>query len=485
MKIDLINRENIQRNRFYLATSFLAVVIALIMGGAIGILGTYALVVILGGLIITSLLIFRQDELALVVVIAVQLIVDWYLNLYFVSKLIALVSLLLFFLARSRRYPWVEPRALWLWALFLILPIPAVLQGDHQPSTLAFYYPNIFFGALVMFWLGMLVARNKSHLRTLFQALAFLGALFAIHTIIQAATGIFVFNTPYINAYIATNKFILTDSAGVARAGSFLQNPDWNGTFFAMMLFLPFGLFAEASSFPLKILYMAEMLLMLIALLFTYSVGAWIAVSGGIGAFILLAARSYYRVLVPVLVVMIGVIAVNVFQTQIDLLLQHASSPGELSLRTGAWQTAITVIRAFPLTGIGLGFYNYAQRAEPYRVPAQYIPLAHPHNSYLELGAMAGLHVLIVFLALLLFALWLAWRNWIQVDRGTRCLLGGGIAAVMALSVNSVSVNGWTLPPLAAIGWLVLGATASPLIKRKQSGEKETMYHLNKEEQAG
>jgi O-antigen ligase len=472
MKIDLINRETIERNRFYLIPSFLVVVIALLIGGAIGILGTYACIVIVGGLIMTFIFILRQDELAIMVIIAVQIIVDWYLGLHIVSQLIAIVLLSLFFLARSPRYPWVKPRPLWLWVLFLILPIPAVIQGDYRPNDLAYYYPNIFLGALVMFWLGMLIARNKAHLRTLFQTLAILGVLLAIHTIIQVTTGRFLFNTPYIDAYLAQEaNFTLTNSGGISRAGSFLQNPDWNGTFFAIMLFLPLSLFTETTSFLLKFLYFLALLLMSIALLFTYSAGAWIGALGGMVAFILFAGRSYYRILVSVFVVIIGVILVMVFPTQVNILFQHASAPGESSLRVGAWQTAINVIRAFPLTGIGLGFPNYEQRAEPYRVPAQYIPLNHPHNSYLELGAMAGLPVLIVFLTLLLFALWQAWRNWIQVDRGTRCLLGGGIATIMALSVNSVSINGWTLPPLAVICWLILGAIASPLIKKKQPGE--------------
>lgn len=475
MKIDLIDKEIIQRNRFHLIMAFFVVVVTLLIGEVIGFFGIYALIIIIGGLIITYLLTFHQDALVVMVVIATHLIVDWYLNLYFVSQLLALVLLSIFFLARSRRYSWVQPCLLCLWVLFLILPIPAIIQGDHQPSALAFYYPNIFFGALVMFWIGMLVSRNKSHLRTLFYALAVLGALFAIHTIIQATTGIFIFNTSYIDAYIATNKFILTGSAGVARAGSFLQNPDWNGTFFAMMLFLPLGLLTEASSFPPKILYLAETLLMLIALLFTYSFGAWIGALGGIVAFILLAGRNYYRILVPALLIMIGGITLSVFPTQLALFIQHSSSPGELSLRVGAWKTAINIIRAFPLTGIGLGFNNYAQRSELYMDPAQQELLAHPHNSYLELGAMAGLPVLIVFLTLLLYALWQTLRNWRQVDTGTRCLLGGGTATIVALSVNSMSINGWTLPPLAAIGWLILGAVASPLITKKQPSEKKTV----------
>ena len=125
-------------------SSFLAVVIAFMIGGAIGVFGTYAWIVIFGGLIITFTFIFRQDELSLMIVIAVQLIVDWYIGLHIVSQLIAIVLLLLFFLARSPRYPWVKPRPVWLWVLFLILPISAVIQGDHQPFDLAFYYPNIF-----------------------------------------------------------------------------------------------------------------------------------------------------------------------------------------------------------------------------------------------------------------------------------------------------------------------------------------------------
>jgi O-Antigen ligase len=475
MKIDLINRGTIQRSSVSFIPSFLLLLViglALVMGGVLGILGSYALIVVLGALIMAPILIFRQDELAIMIVIAVQVIVDWYLGLHVVSQLIAIVLMAFFFLARSSRYPWVRPRALWLWILFLVLPIPAVIYGYQRLYDLAFYYPNIFFGALLMFWFGTLVARDKKRLRTLFQALAAFGTLLAIHTIIQATTGTFIFDTAHFDAYLAqVSNFTLANSGGINRAGSFLLNPDWNGTFFAIMLFLPLGLFTESSNPLLKLLYFTEMLLMSIALLFTYSIGAWIAVLVGFIAFILFAGRSYQRILVPILMLIGGVILVTIFSTQINLLFQRISDPAELELRKGAWETAINVIRAFPLTGIGLGFTNYEQRAESYRAPTQYIPLAHPHNSYLELGAMAGLPVLIIFVALLLIALVQACRNWTQVDSSTRCLLGGGIATIVALSVNSVSINGWTLPPIAAIGWLVLGGIASPLIARKQPDE--------------
>ncbi len=115
-----------------------------------------------------------------------------------------------------------------------------------------------------------------------------------------------------------------------------------------------------------------------------------------------------------------------------------------------------------------MGLQAYMLRAEPYRVPEQYRPLAHPHNSYLELGAMAGLPVLVTFVAFILFALWQALRNWALVNVRQRALLGSGIAVVIVLSTNSLSVNVWTLPPLAAFGWVILGSVSSPLLIEKK-----------------
>jgi O-antigen ligase len=185
-------------------------------------------------------------------------------------------------------------------------------------------------------------------------------------------------------------------------------------------------------------------------------------------AFVLFAGRGRYRVLIPSLVLVAGLLVMALFPSEVNVLLNRLADPSTFLLRIGAWQTAIQIIKALPLSGLGLGLSVYLQGAEAYRVPAQYRPLAHPHNSYLELGAMGGLPVLFLFLALLLFAFWQAWRNWRSGEVHMRVLLSGGLAAVVALSVNSLSVNGWTLPPLAAIGWLTLGAMASRFVSTKQ-----------------
>lgn len=71
---------------------------------------------------------------------------------------------------------------------------------------------------------------------------------------------------------------------------------------------------------------------------------------------------------------------------------------------------------------------------------------------------------MLLFLALLACTFWLALLNWKRADRHTRILLGGGMSLIMAMSANSMVANEWTLIPIAAIGWLVMGVISSPLL---------------------
>jgi O-antigen ligase len=181
--------------------------------------------------------------------------------------------------------------------------------------------------------------------------------------------------------------------------------------------------------------------------------------------FILFIGRALHRIQFVMFIAIAALILFIFFQSQIMLQFQHSSNAQDLASRFALLQTAWRVIQAYPLTGIGLGHVAYLLRTAPYRVPMDYIPLDHPHNSYVEWAAMAGLPVLFVFLALLTSRMWEAINNWIKADVQTRSLLGGGLALIVALSFNSWSNDCWTLPPLAAIGWLILGAISSPVLR--------------------
>jgi O-antigen ligase len=338
---------------------------------------------------------------------------------------------------------------------------------------MAFYYPNIIVGAFIWYWIGSIVARDTKTIRYICITLACLGSLLAVHTIIQASTGFFLFPSPRPTHFSLSVSIYKMWGTNFYRAGSFFVDPNWNGTFLALILFIPIGLFMTGSLKNAKVLYLAETALIVVALLFTYSNGAWVATAGGAIVFIILVGRTRYRLFFLAGTLVALAVLFLVFHSQVNALYHHLVGPNELSLRIAVWETGLRVIAAYPLTGVGLGLQAYLERSVPYMVLPQPNPLSHPHDSYLELGAMGGLPLLVVFLSLLSYTLWKALRNWKLASISSRPLLAGGITAIIALSINSISINGWTLPPLAAMGWLLLGMFSSPLLAKTLASEQE------------
>ncbi len=473
-----VDRWGMIKDTFVLPSSGYLVVAggALLLGGVLGYFNPLYSAAFAGGLFMIFITLIRQDELAITSIIAVHIYVDWYLGLHIVAPLMSLLFLSFYYLARSAQRPWIVPGALWLWALFLVVTIPPSFTGALMVYDIASYYPSDILGALLMFWLGILIARNGAGVKRCFKMLAGLGALLAVHTLIQAVTSVVLFGSSHYDSLLLLTSNYQISSTAAHRAGSFFVDPNWNGTFLATIFFLPFGLFVETRSLLEKACYFLEMSLILVALLFTYSIGAWVALFVGALVFIVFVGRAHYRLLFPVFILIVAGLIIWLFPDQIASQLVHAQASDEVPLRVGAWLTALRVIAAFPWTGVGLGYENYLERSNPFRVAQEYLPLAHPHNSYLEWGAMAGLPVLFLFLALLVYALWQASRNWIVSDRLLRPVLGGGIVAVVVLSVNSWTINAWTLPALAMPGWLILGVIASPFLSgRIGSGSSETL----------
>ncbi len=430
---------------------------------------------VIGIVSMTLIIILRQDELAATVVVVVSLYVDWYLGMTFVATILALGLLLIFFLARSPQYPWARPGALWLWALFLVL---AILQTNRAPNFLyaAEYYVGSILSALVMLWLGIVIARDAGYVRQFFQIISVLGALIAIHTTIEATTGAFILESSRAAANTIATEYLDPSAPAIHRATSFFLATNSDGAFLALMFFVPLTLFTIKSSFIWKIIFLTEMLVTLLGLLFTYSTGAWTSVFVGFVVFTVLVGRMRYRIQNILFLLVAGVVGIIAFPSQISLLFQHSSNSSELALRTAVWQTAIRVIEVFPLTGLGIGRDVYLLNAQSYRVLGEYDIVNHPHNSYLEFAALGGLPVGIVFIAVLLVTLWLALRNWQQIDVESRPLLAGGIAAATALSWYSLSDAGWTVAPLVTIGWLILGVVSSPLLYKKEHRESKTRF---------
>lgn len=438
------------------------------LGIIIGILNPAYSIVVVGMIAMIIMLLLRLDELTVALIVVTHIWLDVYLNLYVVGALIELVLACVCYFGQSATRPWTSPRAFWLWIALLVLTIyPAINGASFKLSEAESYYLNLIISPFILFWLGNVIAKNISSVKRLFNILSFISVLIAIHTIIQATTGHFLFESSQAATLLAQNSQFYVVGTTTVRAGSFFIGPDGNGTFLATSLFIPLGLFVESRKLWAKVVYLLEVLLILQALIFTYSTGAWIALLVGILLFVLLAGRIRYGVLLLVLITIVALLGLTIFASQVAVQLYRINDQSTLLLHLGAWQTAIRVIEAFPLTGIGMGSQAYLVGSSPYRVPAQFVPLHEPDNSYLQWGAIAGIPVMLIFLLILGAVFWFAWRNWLAVDIRYRPLLGGGIVALVAISISSLSVDGWTsLAGEAHFAWLIAGIVASPLIGR-------------------
>jgi O-antigen ligase len=464
MDTTIRNREAIRAFCFVsLLFACIVILISLLTNKSIPFLKPFT---IIGSLIFIWVLLIQQYELATGLVLLASLYLDWYLSYRVVALSLVLVLLILFFLNRSSQYPWIEPPALWLWLLFLGLAIFPAIHGALTVHDLVLYYPSVIFGALIMSWLGLLIGRDMRSIRRIFIILSFFSTLIAIHTIIQARAGITLLESQAASNYLASASNYQLPGESTNRLGSFFIQPNFNGMFLAMMAFIACGLFVESQFLVAKLFFLAQILLILTGLLFTYSASAWLGMGVAIAAFVFLVGNNRHRLHIAIFICITAAFLCIFFLPEINLILEHASDPTELSLRNAVWQTAWRVIVAYPLTGVGLGHQAYLERANRFRVLQQVLPFDHPHNSYLEWGAMAGLPVLLVFLMLLSFTLWQAFRNWTIADQRARSLLGGGIASIIVLCVTSYSNQGWTLPPLAACGWIIMGSITSPLLRK-------------------
>lgn len=451
------------------------------LGGVIAAVGTGAFLavgstgnveLVLALLVLASIVALRRDVLTAVVAVALSMIVDWYqlvalpVKFPVVSQVVAVAVIVLVFLLQSKEYPWIHVPRLWLWALLLALTIYPLLHSIDRNDAIK-YLAGALTNALVMWILGIQIARSLNHVRQLLALLVGFGALLALHSIIQSMTGVFILATPAQLQHLASASYFRFSGSDVFRASSFIGDPDWNGVLMALLSTITVGTLLDAIARRSAWGYqgaLTALVLMMGALFLTYSTGAWLAF--GVAALVLVSVSANGRTRLVILgcIAIVPTLAFLAFPKLVGVLIAHATQPGEYSLRLGAWATALQIIRAYPLTGIGLGWNNYLSRSPQYQSALQTIPLAHPHESYLELAAMGGVPLALVFIALLALVFRDALRKLMIADPRQRILIGTLLAAVTELTVNSIEINGWTLQPLAAIGWLLAGVLASPAL---------------------
>lgn len=107
--------------------------------------------------------------------------------------------------------------------------------------------------------------------------------------------------------------------------------------------------------------------------------------------------------------------------------------------RLAHWYAAVGMFADFPWLGGGIG--NYAARYPMYKLPPWDDPLGHAHNIYLNFAAETGLVGLTAYLLFWAAALWLAWRAVRHTSGVWRGIAIGALGAFVHLSAHNFFDN--------------------------------------------
>jgi O-antigen ligase len=295
--------------------------------------------------------------------------------------------------------------------------------------------------------------------------------------------------------WVAILQALTQHSIGLQALGEYALDPQWNGVSIVMaggvrmlraygladhpnilggslaMAMLVLGLWsASRPATPWRPVILGVLGIGGLALLYTFSRSAWIALAGG-G---LLAAGLFYKTSQPKfgrqwLLTGLGILLLLVpfiFNLTPSLgirlgfggsFTQVASEEQSLGERKLLDETANQLFASQPLTGVGLGAFAIAQRAAFPNFPVDYQPA---HLAFLDAAAETGIFGALFYICLLLapwLALWLK-RRQLQFSAG----LIGASALLLAISlIGLFDYYTWLLVPGRLWCWLAWGLWAA------------------------
>jgi len=147
---------------------------------------------------------------------------------------------------------------------------------------------------------------------------------------------------------------------------------------------------------------------------------------------------------------------------------------GEGEGRLPLWRDAAKLIRAHPITGIGLGCFEVA--FTQYQSTELTLNIDHAHNDYLELAAEIGIPAAATVFALILSILGRAARASFRTkSRRDQAIGFGAIAGASALLVHGVVDFNFYIPANALVFAVILGVSYS-LVPEERAGRRQLMH---------
>lgn len=265
-------------------------------------------------------------------------------------------------------------------------------------------------------------------------------------------------------------------SAGVARTSGTFDDPNIFGAVLVVGLLVGGALWLEDPRWR-RPWMLALAVPAAVALLFTFSRGAFVAAAAG-GAFLLWRSKRSLgfkaaTVTVALVLVVVALATVVPYQFVVQKIAGAADDPSTV-VRVYMWRSSLEMARAYPF-GVGPGSFPRVYPA--FRARGTAWAMVESHNAYLTVLVELGLLGLAA-------AAWLGWRTSVFLGRElaaphrpTRPLALGASAALVAIAVQALTYSLEFSKPL----WTTLALGVLAFIWARQQGARQPADRTDEE----
>jgi len=250
-------------------------------------------------------------------------------------------------------------------------------------------------------------------------------------------------------------------------SGSFSYlGPNEYAAFFSHYIFVIIGLLLFIKSKIKKIFFFSTIILNLYCIIFLYSRGSYLA------AFIGLALIGILRKNIILIIILVTlIISYNTIlpKSVVERVQMTRNEYGELEnsaqMRVDVWKQSMDLFSSTPIIGIGFNIFPYLG-----------FELGDTHNLYIKILLEQGICGLILFLLIILFALFTSWNLYRKAkDNFLKGLGFGFFFCIISLLISNYFGDRWTYLPLGAYFWAFMG-----LVVRANIITQQEMQNNNK-----
>lgn len=290
--------------------------------------------------------------------------------------------------------------------------------------------------------IGFYLLHSLQDAERVIRVLAVVAALIGLHGVYQ-----FVIGVEVPASWLDSSETMRT------RAFSIVQSPNILGSYMVLMAPVAVGLSLVTKGWQ-RWLWIGMALVMLAALVFTGSRGAWFAFAGAVGLFSLFVSRKLFVVL------LVCAVLAGVFVPQVNSRLESLFSANYIEKssndgRIARWLNAYDHMRHEPVFGLGLGKYGGA-------VGDRHFGTTYVDSYYFKTLAEVGLIGLGLYLWLMVVLLRNGYNVWIRFKGRREFLLYAGVlAGLLGVILHNGVENIFEVPFMNTYFWLLTGILLS------------------------